>query len=104
MNNIIKQIIEIEEMGQEVIAPAKEREIKLDEIINEEIEKKNAEILKKIKKEKEERIKECDDETSKLIIKFKESAARKISSLEEKYKQNKEDWEDKLFESIINTI
>lgn len=104
MENTIQQIIEIEEMAREVIAPVKDREARIDKIINKEVEKKTAEIIEDIKKEKERRIKENDAETSKIIIKFKEDTAKKISAIESKYKQNKEKWENKLFESIINTI
>lgn len=101
MDNIIKELIQIETMARTVTKKIEQDKKNLN--IN--IKKKSEEIEKKIEEETKKRIQEINknalNESNKKISQIRIDMQTRFSNMEMEFENNKEKWQDEIFNSIV---
>lgn len=101
MDELIKEIINIEERAQAVIADARTAKRELSQRVTLDSIKMQNDIERQAK-EKNAAIRQMEtDETEKKISEINEKTEKAMSALEGKYRENKEKWVEKMVNSII---
>ena len=103
MDNIIKELIQIESEADSRITDAREKMGRLDE----QMRKKETEIRESIDRQTTEQLKKLSDDADKEsvqeIAKIKQHTEQTIEDLEKLYEQNRSHWEADIVNQIIGS-
>jgi vacuolar-type H+-ATPase subunit H len=101
MENIIKELIQIEEEADELVNAVSDERKNLKARISEKAEAINAEINQRTLEEINKMYERGHDESSKKIAEINARSQHWFSSLEKSYQLNRDAWEAEIVKKII---
>lgn len=101
MEDLVMKIFDIEDRAQEVIRDAREADEKLESRFQNEAEKLEADIVRRVEIKRETLKKLENEDADKKIEEINSETDKQIAALENKYKENKDKWVSGIVENII---
>lgn len=101
MEELIKQIIEIEDKAQSVVRDAREASGELAARISRDSKKMQGDIEKQTQEKNDSLRRMEEDEVQQKLSAINEQAEKTLLSLEEKYRDNKDKWVEQIVNGVI---
>lgn len=102
MEELIKQIMEIEEKAQSIVRDAKEASSELEARIARDAERISADIERHSQEKSESLKAKSDSDTEKKIAEIAEKSDKAAAALEEKLRVNGDMWAKTIADRVIN--
>lgn len=103
MEELIKQIIEIEDKAQSIVRDAREASGELAARISRDSKKMQSDIEKQTQEKNDSLRHMEEDEVQKKLSAINEQTEKTLLSLEEKYRGNKDKWVEQIVKGVIGS-
>ncbi|GEM_PF-3821443 len=102
MEEIIRQLIELEEQAQAIVKDAEDKKEHFSETIHQDVEKLHQEIARKVQK-KDEKISQIELEyAQKQIAMLKEEYAHAEQAMLKKADENMDNWVQQVYQAVVS--
>ncbi len=101
MDSLINKIIKIEKRAQQIISDTKEEKFQMEKNIKIKIDETEIKINEMVDLKKEELIKKAHTQAEEKIVKLKLLTKKRIEKMEKDTVENMKLWEDSIYESLV---